>query len=54
MGDPLPELRAIELNFHAIITDFYEEYPKISDDFRSRFTLKIAEYSKELNVLQDY
>ncbi|MHA1765923.1 MAG: hypothetical protein ACTSVK_06630 [Promethearchaeota archaeon] len=50
MGDPLPELRAIELNFHAIITDFYEEYPVFSKKFILQFTKKIADYSKELNI----
>jgi len=50
MGDPLPELHAIELAFHSLTIEFYEEYPQISEDFVSKFIHKTANYSKELNL----
>ncbi len=50
MEDPLPELHAIELAFHPLISKFYEEYPEISEDFISKFIQKTAEYSRELNI----
>ncbi len=50
MGDPLPELHAIELVFHSLSNEFHEYYPQISDDFISKFNHKTAEYSKELNL----
>ena len=50
MGDPLPELHAIELAFHSLSIEFYEDYPQISEDFVSKFNHKTAEYSKELNL----
>lgn len=50
MGDPLPELHAIELAFHSLTIEFYEDYPQISKDFVSNFIHKTAEYSKELNL----
>ena len=49
MGDPLPELHAIELAFHSLTIEFYEEYPQISEDFVSKFIHLTAIYSKELN-----
>lgn len=50
MGDPLPELHAIELTFPSLISEFYEDHPNISKDFVSKFILKTAEYSKQLNI----
>ena len=50
MGDPLPELHAIELAFHSLTIEFYEEYPQISEDFVSKFIHQTANYSKELNL----
>jgi len=49
LGDPLPELHAIELTFLSMISELYEDYPDISDEFVFKFSLKTAEYSKELN-----
>lgn len=50
MGDPLPELHAIELAFHSLSIEFYEDYPQITEDYVSKFNHKTAEYSKELNL----
>ena len=50
MGDPLPNLRAIELAFHSLTFEFYEDYPQISNDFIIKFNHKTADYSKELNI----
>lgn len=50
MRDTLPELYAIELVFPSLISEFYEDYPNISEEFVSKFILKTAEYSKELNI----
>jgi hypothetical protein len=50
MDDPLPELHAIELTFPSLISEFYEEYPNITQEFVTEFTLKSAEYSKQLNI----
>ena len=49
LGDPFPELHAIELAFHSLTDEFYEDYPQISKDFVSKFIYKTAKYSKELN-----
>ena len=50
MNDPLPDLHAIELVFPSLISEFYEDYPAIHEEFISKFILKTAEYSKELNI----
>jgi len=49
MSDPLPELHAIELTFPSLISEFYENDPNITQKFVTKFILKTAEYSKELN-----
>ena len=50
MSDPLPDLQTIELSFPSLISEFYEEYPNITQEFVTKFTLKSAEYSKQLNI----
>ena len=50
MEDPLPELHAIELAFHPLISKFYEEYPEISEDLILEFIQITGEYSRELNL----
>ena len=50
MGDPLPKLHAIELAFHSLIFEFYEDYPEFSKYFISGFIQRTGEYSKELNL----
>jgi len=50
MGDPLPKLHAIELAFHSLIFEFYEDYPEFSKDFILEFIQRTGEYSKELNL----
>nr|QEE14389.1 hypothetical protein DSAG12_00202 [Candidatus Prometheoarchaeum syntrophicum] len=50
MRDPLPKLHAIELKFHSLTFEFYEEYPDFSKDFILEFIQKTGEYSKELNL----
>jgi len=50
MDGPLPELHSIELDFPSLISEFYNDYPNILEEFVSKFILKTAEYSKELNI----